>query len=364
MQKAKVYNVADSNMALFGSDIERNVKKASAEHENQWHGLAGVTGIHIWRIEQFKVVPWPHDKYGQFHKGDSYIVLNAYKVNDLIKYDVHFWLGSETSIDEAGTAAYKTVELDTLLDDAPIQHREVEGYESQLFHTYFPNGIRLLAGGVDTGFNHVAPETYRPRLLQVRGTFKSVTSSEVSLAHTSLNSGDVFILDLGLKIIQWNGSKSNGAERIKGAQMSRAIDDERKGLAHVDVISEGDSCPEFWAGLGGEGPVAADGPAANTLQSKEPHLLRLSDASGSLTFTEVGVGKLHHALLSSDDVFVLDNGVEVFAWIGKGSSANERKLAVQYAQQYLHIHNLPPHTPITRILEGGENEVWALSFAA
>ena len=39
--------------------------------------------------------------------------------------------------DEYGTAAYKTVELDTYLNDAPVQHREVQGHESSLFKTYF-----------------------------------------------------------------------------------------------------------------------------------------------------------------------------------------------------------------------------------
>jgi hypothetical protein len=41
--------------------------------------------------------------------------------------------------DEYGTAAYKTVELDTFLNDAPIQHREVQGHESELFKSYFDN---------------------------------------------------------------------------------------------------------------------------------------------------------------------------------------------------------------------------------
>ena len=39
--------------------------------------------------------------------------------------------------DEYGTVAYKTVELDTFLDDKPIQHREVMGHESDLFKSYF-----------------------------------------------------------------------------------------------------------------------------------------------------------------------------------------------------------------------------------
>ena len=39
--------------------------------------------------------------------------------------------------DEYGTAAYKTVELDNFLDDKAVQHREVEGRESDLFLSYF-----------------------------------------------------------------------------------------------------------------------------------------------------------------------------------------------------------------------------------
>jgi len=51
----------------------------------------------------------------ELYDGDSYIILNAYKKSpdsDVLSYDLHFWLGEETTQDEAGTAAYKTVELD------------------------------------------------------------------------------------------------------------------------------------------------------------------------------------------------------------------------------------------------------------
>ena len=39
--------------------------------------------------------------------------------------------------DEYGTAAYKTCEIDAILDDAAVQHREVQNHESQLFKDYF-----------------------------------------------------------------------------------------------------------------------------------------------------------------------------------------------------------------------------------
>jgi len=50
-------------------------------------------------------------------------------------------LGSETSRDEAGVAAYKTVELDDALGGAPVQFREVQNHESKQFTSLFPKGV-------------------------------------------------------------------------------------------------------------------------------------------------------------------------------------------------------------------------------
>ncbi|KAK3716429.1 hypothetical protein QZH41_008758 [Actinostola sp. cb2023] len=137
--KQKDYDWQDSNLALFGSDVEKNVKKESASTELAWQSAGKRVGLQIWRIENFKIKAWPRDDYGKFYDGDSYIILNTYKEDDgdALLYDVHFWIGTNSTQDEYGTAAYKTVELDTFLDDKAVQHREVMGHESDRFKSYF-----------------------------------------------------------------------------------------------------------------------------------------------------------------------------------------------------------------------------------
>jgi len=365
MLKQKTINLEDSNIAGLGSDLDKQIRQAAAQTEPAWQNAGKDVGLQIWRIEKFNVKSWPKEQYGSFYSGDSYIVLKTYKKkgSDALLWDVHFWLGEHTTQDEAGTAAYKTVELDDLLNGAPIQHREVMGYESPLFLTCFNNQIRIYEGGVDSGFRHVKAEEYKPRLLHVKGK-KTVRVTQVPLSGTSLNSGDVFLLDKGLKIYQWNGKQSAGQERMKAAQVARAISDERKGLPKVTVLAEGDDAPEFWDALGGVTPVksaAEGGKDEHVVDLKK--LFRLSDESGQMTFTLVGEGKIKKDLLDHSDVFILDDGAEIYTWVGSGASQNEKRSALKYAQDYLVQYKRPLYLPITRILDGGENETFEAAFS-
>jgi len=365
MIKQKEYNLADSNVAGLGSDLDKKIRQAAAGTEQAWATAGKAVGVQIWRIEKFKVVAWPKDQYGSFYSGDSYIVLNTYKKKggEAFCWDIHFWLGKFTTQDEAGTAAYKTVELDDLLGGGPVEYREVQGYESEAFLKLFNNQIKIMDGGVDSGFKHVEPEKYNPRLLHLKGKRK-IRVTQVPMEKASMNSGDVFVLDAGLNLYQWNGSKSGPGEKMKGAQLCRAIDDERKGKATVHVMEEGDKNPDFWKFLGGFGAVksaeegGSDADAEKT-DTANKRLFQLSDASGKMEFKEVATGaKCKKNLLNNDDVFILDTGAEVYAWIGKGASKDEKRMALQYAQDYLKKYNRPLTTPIARILQGGENEVW------
>jgi gelsolin len=364
MQKAKAIQVVGTNIDNLGSELEISCKETAANTEAEWHKTGKEAGLLIWRVENFKVVPVPPQTYGQFFEGDSYIILSTTGGPGHFKYELHFWLGNNTSIDEAGTAVYKTVELDTYLHRAAPQHREVQGHESDLFLSYFPNGLRILSGGIESGFHHVKPAEYKPRLLQVKGKANKVRFWEVPLQRDSLNSGDVFILDDGLTLYQWNGAKSNHFERLKATQLTHGIISERDGKPNVVILDESDQNEDFWKHLGGYGPVksADEGGADDAAAPFVKKLYKLSDASGTLTFTEVASGTIHKSALNSDDVFIYDAGIEIFVWIGKGASPQEKAKGMGFAQDYIKEHNRPEHLPITRLHQGSENETWDLAF--
>lgn len=165
---------------------------------------------------------------------------------------------------------------------------------------------------------------------------------EVPCSHKSLNSGDVFVLDAGMKVYVWQGSKSSGPERQKGGQVAQALDDERGGKPERIYVSETDKPTEadaaaFWKELGGVGPIAAADSSDDSWEEQKPtKLFRVSDATGKLVVTPAGEGNIPMSKLDSKDVFIVDVGSEIFVWIGKGASAGERAkglgLALDYAK--------------------------------
>jgi hypothetical protein len=71
--------------------------------------------------------------------------------------------------DEAGTAAIKTVELDSILGGRAVQHRELQGYESDKFLSYFKPCIIPMEGGFASGFKTPEEDTFETRLYICKG---------------------------------------------------------------------------------------------------------------------------------------------------------------------------------------------------
>ncbi|CAL8074703.1 unnamed protein product [Calicophoron daubneyi] len=345
------YSWKDGNLALFGSDEEKAVKKEKAEQEPAWAPVKSInsTTLMVWRVKNFQLEVVPPEDVGKFFSGDSYVVLKVEKVGNQLLYDVHFWMGKDSTKDEYGTAAYKAVELDTFLDGNAVEHREVDGFESELFKSYFTE-LQKLSGGYASGFNKVKPEEFKPRLMVCHGMDRNhVELTEVTFSKRSVNTEDVFILDLGNKAYQWNGQKATKDEKYRGNMFLQHVATERIGRCTTVVVDESDreGTIEFLSHLP-DAPVQEDKPAPPPPFKKAVY--KVSDASGKLETMLVCEGSLPRNVLTPDDVFILDTGLSLFAYIGEKCTWNEKLNALAYAHNYLKT-TTHPLIPITVISE-------------
>uniref|UniRef100_A0A8C1WLV1 Villin-1 n=1 Tax=Cyprinus carpio TaxID=7962 RepID=A0A8C1WLV1_CYPCA len=294
-------------------------------------------GLQIWRVENMELVPCPSNTFGQFFEGDSYVIL--YTSNNYT-YDIHYWLGKETSQDEQGAAAIYTTQMDEHLGGAAVQHRETQGHESATFQGYFKQGIIYKKGGVASGMKQVETNTYNiRRLLHVKGN-KHVVAGEVEMSWKSFNQGDVFLLDLGSLIIQWNGPKSNRMERLRGMNLAKDIRDrERGGRVQVTVV-EGD----------------------DEKSSEDAMKLMIKAMGEKKQIKDAIPDEIVDEKLKTTKTIDLNSGIKIFIWKGKKASKTERAESLKKAEAYIKAKGYPTSTYVETVSEGAESSVFKQLF--
>ncbi|OIV99781.1 hypothetical protein TanjilG_26119 [Lupinus angustifolius] len=316
-------------------------------------GAGQKAGLEIWRIENFNPVLIPQSSYGKFFTGDSYVILKTTGTKSgALLHDIHYWLGKKTSQDEAGAAAIKTVELDAVLGGRAVQYREVQGHETEKFLSYFKPCIIPQEGGAASGFKHVEAEEHKTRLY-------------VPFARSSLSHDDIFILDTDSKIFQFNGSNSSIQERAKALEVVQYIKDTyHDGKCDIAAVEDGrlmsdSETGEFWGFFGGFAPlprktVNDDDKLAD---SHPPRLLCVEKGKAE----PIETSSLTRELLDTNKCYIIDCGLEVFAWMGRKSSLDERKSASGAADELVGGTGRSK-SYIIRLIEGFETVMFKSKF--
>uniref|UniRef100_A0A8C1CST5 Advillin n=1 Tax=Cyprinus carpio carpio TaxID=630221 RepID=A0A8C1CST5_CYPCA len=323
--------------------------------------------------QKMDLVLVPENVHGQFYESDCYLLLSTRKGGKSAYYDIHYWIGSMSTLDEQGAAAVYAIQLDEFLGCSPVQYREVQHHESSIFCGYFKQGIIYKSGGVSSGMNHVETNTYNiQRLLHVKGKRK-VTGTEVEMSWNSFDTGSVFLLDLGKTVIQWNGPESNRQERLKGMMLAKDIRDrERGGRAEIGVI-EGDaeasspSLMEVMKSILGERPSKLPSGTPDEITDQEQMskltLYHVSDAKGAMNITEIASSPLTQDMLNHDDCYILDQGGRsIFVWKGKTANKAERQAAMTRALEFIKLKGYPLTTKVEAISDGGESALFKQLF--
>lgn len=330
-----------------------------------FQGAGQKAGLEIWRIENFRPVRVANSSYGKFYTGDSYIILKTTALKSgALRQDIHYWLGKDTSQDEAGAAAVKTVELDAALGGRAVQYREVQGHETEKFLSYFKPCIIPLEGGVASGFKHHEADQYTPRLYVCRGKHV-VHVNEVPCTRSSLNHDDIFVLDTESKIFQFNGSNSSIQERAKALEVVQYIkDNNHHGKCDIAAIEDGRlmadvESGEFWGFFGGFAPLPRKTATEGNIMA-DPTPAKLFHVEKGQAEPEEA-DSLTRDLLNTNKCYILDCGIEVFVWMGRNSTLDDRKSASGAAEELLRSLNRPK-SHVIRVIEGFETVVFKTKF--
>ncbi|KAF3326165.1 villin-3-like protein [Carex littledalei] len=266
--------------------------------------------------------------------------------------------------DEAGTAAIKAVELDTVLGGRAVQHRETQGHESDKFLSYFRPCIVPLEGGFASGFKKPEDEKFETRLYICKGK-RVVRMKQVPFARSSLNHDDVFILDTETKIYQFNGANSNIQERAKALEVVQHLKDQYHGgkcdVAIIEdgkLVAESDS-GEFWVAFGGFAPIGKKAISEDDVVLERTPAKIYSINDGQLKLED---GLPSKALLENNKCFILDCGAEVFVWVGRVTQVDDRKAASKAAEEFVVREKRPKSTRITQVIQGYETHEFKSNF--
>nr|XP_043611110.1 villin-3-like [Erigeron canadensis] len=335
--------------------------------EPAFQGVGSRPGIEIWRIENFQPVPLPKSDYGRFYYGDSYVVLRTSSGRGgpgAFSYDIHFWLGKDTSQDEAGTAAIKAVDLDAILGGRAVQHRELQSHESEKFLSYFKPCILTLEGGIKSGFKKPEEEEFETRLYTCQGK-RVVHLRQVPFSRSVLNHDDVFVLDTKEKIFQFNGANSNIQERAKALEVIQFLKDKyHEGTCDVAIVddgklqAEGDS-GEFWVIFGGFAPIGKKVLTDDDIIPDRTPGKLYSIAGGQVADQ---IEEYSKSSFENDKCYLFDCGAEVFVWVGRTTTVDDRKAATQAAEEFITSNNRPKATLVTRLIQGYETHAFKTNF--
>ena len=231
-------------------------------------GVDDQPGLRVWRVEELRPAEVSSEHHGTFFTGDCYLVLWTAEGSALS--EIFFWLGIASSADDQGAAAIMANELDASFNGRAVLHRVVQAHETPSFcHAFSNRALMYREGSAGVGSTHEQPPSW-PRLLHVEGVRTGrVTEHTASASEAVLHADEVWILDVGDALLQWNGDASHKRERGCALDVCRTLMKARshsasfaQAVEHVVVHhGEPESAPaaaRFWRALGmSDGAIGA-----------------------------------------------------------------------------------------------------------
>jgi hypothetical protein len=144
-KKKTTVNAKDgpSNRSRWDEIFEKPLLNYSAFFEDDTGQIPGVT---IWVIEDILPIKIEEEEHGTFYEGDCYIILKTFVDSESLAWQIHFWIGDETTVSKRTCVAMHAVNLRNFLHAECRTNREEQGHESDEFLSVFNTHIAYIEG--------------------------------------------------------------------------------------------------------------------------------------------------------------------------------------------------------------------------
>ncbi|XP_059937704.1 protein flightless-1 homolog isoform X5 [Mesoplodon densirostris] len=376
--------------------LPRQPRMPLAEAEQlmeEWNeDLDGMEGF---VLEGKKFARLPEEEFGHFYTQDCYVFLCRYWVP--VEYEeeeekkagaedkegevaaaeaeekqpeedfqciVYFWQGREASNMGWLTFTFSLQKkFESLFPGKLEVVRMTQQQENPKFLSHFKRKFII-----HRGKRKAAQGALQPSLYQIRTNGSALCTRCIQISTDSglLNSEFCFILKVPFE--------SEDNQGIVYAWVGRASDPDEAKLAEdilnsmfeasysKQVINEGGE-PEnfFWVGIGAQKPYDDDAE-----YMKHTRLFRCSNEKGYFAVTEK-CSDFCQDDLADDDIMLLDNGQEVYMWVGTQTSQVEIKLSLKACQVYIqHLRSKEHERPrrLRLVRKGNEQHAFTRCFHA
>ena len=365
-------------------------------------------GLSVWEIENFYPNQIEENAHGKFYEGDCYIVLQTF-IDEAggLDWKIYFWIGEKATLDKRTCSAIHSVNLRNYLGANCRTIREEQADESEEFLKLFEPSLTYIQGArTASGFYTVEEIEYTTRMYRIHESLMpnqggSIHLEPVPLSEDSLDPRHVFLVDGGLRIYVWYGTKCKNVLKSKARLMAEKINkNERKDKAVIKIFIQGHEPPDFWQILldlevledvDEDEIEVRPPPKPHVPDSFSPVIPRLyivglgiryyflkiafillietsfhPPLSGmgylELPQVEIAGNKMKQEHLQTKNVYILDCYSDVFVWVGKKSTRLVRAAALKLSSELFAMLIRPEFAMIHRVSEGTESQVFKSKF--
>lgn len=376
--------------ALF---LPRQPAMALSEAEQlmeEWNeDLDGMEGF---VLEGKKFARLPEEDFGHFHTQDCYVFLCRYWVPVEYEEDkkskkgeeanedddeeeekqteedfqcvVYFWQGREASNMGWLTFTFSLQKkFESLFPGKLEVVRMTQQQENAKFLSHFKRKFIIHKGKRKSKDANLQPSLYH---IRTNGSALCTRCIQVNTDASLLNSEFCYILKVPFEstdnqgiVYTWVGRAADPDEAKLAEDITNHMFDDSYSK---QVVNEGEE-PEnfFWVGIGGQKPYDEDAD-----YMKYARLFRCSNEKGYFAVSEK-CSDFCQDDLADDDIMLLDNGHEVYMWVGTQTSQVEIKLSLKACQVYIqHMRSKEGEHPrkLRLVRKGNEQHPFTRCFHA